>query len=167
MDSILAAQSFHWFYNNPKAIEEIFRVLKPKAVFGLIWYAPDRSVPWIRNIEAILDKKFNALKIINTYDDKVFTPLRDHPGFVNEGSDLTSFTQSQEFNFTNVLERYKGKSVIASAPEAEQESMMQKIEQELKVYLSKENSRKYVYQYVMKLHWFQKAYEVLKNRPIA
>ena len=156
-DACLAAQSFHWFYSNPKAIKEIHRVLKSEAVFGMIWYVPDRSVSWVGNIEEILDRKFNALKIINTYDDKVLTPLRDHVGFVNEGSDIISYTHTQEFDFTEVLERYKGKSVIASAPEAEQKSMMQEIEREIKANARREENEKYVFQYVMKIHWFQKA----------
>ena len=74
VDSILAAQSFHWFYKDQKPLDEIHRVLKPLGMLGLLWYVPDRSVSWIRNIEGMLDPKFEAIADINVYDEKVFTP---------------------------------------------------------------------------------------------
>lgn len=157
VDCILAATSFHWFYKDQKAIEEIHRVLKPKAMLGLIWYLPDRSVSWIKNIEEMLDPKYEALKFgINTYDEKALIPLRDHGGFVNEGADVTSYTYSQEFSLTDVIDRYKGKSVVAAAQEAEKESMLRYIEEEMKTNPETKNKEKYIFKFLKKLHWFQK-----------
>ena len=157
VDCILAAQSFHWFYNNPKAIEEIHRVLKPKAMLGLIWYVPDRSVSWIKNIEEILDRKFNASKVINTFSEEVLTPLQDHAGFVNEGSDLNTYTYEQHFDAADIINRYKSKSVIAAAQEAERQLMLQEIEQEIKTNPEIKNKEKFIFKFAMKIFWFQKA----------
>lgn len=43
-DACIAAQSFHWFATE-EALEEIYRVLKPTAVFGMIWNVEDYNKP--------------------------------------------------------------------------------------------------------------------------
>ncbi|CAB3987170.1 SAM-dependent methyltransferase [Paramuricea clavata] len=157
VDCILAATSFHWFCKDQKAIEEIHRVLKPKAMLGLIWYVPDRSVSWIKNIEEMLDPKYKVPKFgISNYGETVLIPLQDHGGFVNEGSDVTSYTYRLELNLTDVIEMYKGKSIIAAAQGAEKELMLQAIEQEMKTNPETKNEEKYIFKFVKKLHWFQK-----------
>ena len=156
VDSILAAQSFHWFYKDQKALDEIHRVLKPLGMLGLLWYVPDRSVSWIRNIEGMLDPKFEAIADINVYDEKVFTPLREHGGFGNEGSDLDNYPSSQEFSLTDVIDRYRGKSVVAMAQEAEKEFMLKAIEEEMKTNPDTKDKQKYIFKFVSRFHWFQK-----------
>ncbi|KAH6648551.1 methyltransferase [Truncatella angustata] len=43
-DACIAAQAFHWFAT-PDALHEIHRVLKPGAVFGMIWNVDDYNQP--------------------------------------------------------------------------------------------------------------------------
>ncbi|RYP06088.1 hypothetical protein DL764_003378 [Monosporascus ibericus] len=47
-DACIAAQSFHWFAT-PEALTEIERVLRPGAVFGMIWNIEDYNKPasWV------------------------------------------------------------------------------------------------------------------------
>ncbi|XP_028415879.1 uncharacterized methyltransferase C25B8.09-like isoform X1 [Dendronephthya gigantea] len=155
-DAILAAMSFHWFYSNQKAIEEIHRILKPKAVLGLIWYMPDRSVSWIRNIEKALDPRFKAANQVYSYEEKVVIPLRDHAGFTNEGFNLTDFTYAQEFNLQGLLERYKSVSVVSSAKMDEKELILGMIEKEMKINPDVKNKQEYTFKYKMMIHWFEK-----------
>ena len=158
VDSILAAQSFHWFYNDQRALDEIHRVLKPHGMLGLLWYVPDRSVSWIKNIEGMLDPMFEAFTGINTYDDKVIVPLREHGGFGNEGSNLDDYNypSSQEFSLTDVIDRYRGKSVVASAQGAEQERLLKAIEQEMKTNPDTKDKEKYFFKFISRIYWFQK-----------
>ena len=46
VDAVFVAQAFHWF-DAPRALEEIHRVLRPNGGLGLIWNERDESVAWV------------------------------------------------------------------------------------------------------------------------
>jgi SAM-dependent methyltransferase len=46
---VFAAQAFHWF-DAPRALDEIHRVLTPGGGLGLIWNERDTRVGWIRDL---------------------------------------------------------------------------------------------------------------------
>jgi SAM-dependent methyltransferase len=52
-DVIVAAQAFHWF-DQPVALREIARVLRPKGRLGLIWNIRDEAVGWVARLSAIV-----------------------------------------------------------------------------------------------------------------
>lgn len=54
VDAVVVAQAFHWF-DGPKALQEIHRVLKPKGKLGLIWNARDESMKWVSQMTRIID----------------------------------------------------------------------------------------------------------------
>lgn len=54
IDAVIVAQAFHWF-DGPKALEEIHRVLNPKGKLGLIWNARDESMKWVSEMTRIID----------------------------------------------------------------------------------------------------------------
>ena len=125
-------------------------------MLGLIWYMPDRSVSWIRNIEKGLDPRFKAMNQTYSYEERVVMPLRDHAGFTNEGFNLTDFTYAQEFDLPGILERYKTVSVVSSAEKDEKELILGMIEEEMKTNPDVKNKQKYTFKYNMMMHWFQK-----------
>ena len=47
--AVFAAQAFHWF-DSPRALREIHRVLVPGGGLGLIWNERDTEVSWIREL---------------------------------------------------------------------------------------------------------------------
>jgi len=46
VDAVFVAQAFHWF-DVPRALEEIHRVLTPGGGLGLIWNERDEAVAWV------------------------------------------------------------------------------------------------------------------------
>lgn len=52
-DVVVAAQSFHWF-DQPAALSEIFRVLRPQGTLALVWNAADVRVPWVKKLGRIV-----------------------------------------------------------------------------------------------------------------
>jgi SAM-dependent methyltransferase len=55
VDAVVVGQAFHWF-DGPRAVAEIHRVLRPTGAVGLIWQARDPSRPWIERLEEIIDR---------------------------------------------------------------------------------------------------------------
>ncbi|HET7851082.1 MAG TPA: class I SAM-dependent methyltransferase [Pseudolabrys sp.] len=55
-DAVVCAQAFHWFAN-AAALTEIHRVLKPGGRLGLIWNVRDASVGWVKQLNAIFDRR--------------------------------------------------------------------------------------------------------------
>jgi SAM-dependent methyltransferase len=55
VDAVVVGQAFHWF-DGPRAVAEIHRVLRPTGAVGLIWQARDPSRPWIVRLNEIIDR---------------------------------------------------------------------------------------------------------------
>ncbi len=55
VDAVVCAQSFHWFATRD-ALAEIYRVLKPGGVLGLVWNLRDASIDWVAKLDAIVNK---------------------------------------------------------------------------------------------------------------
>jgi len=55
VDVVVCAQAFHWFANH-EALAEIHRVLKPGGRLGLIWNLRDASVPWVAELDALVNQ---------------------------------------------------------------------------------------------------------------
>jgi SAM-dependent methyltransferase len=54
VDSVVCAQSFHWFANR-RALAEIRRVLRPGGFLGLVWNVRDERVPWVARLTDIIE----------------------------------------------------------------------------------------------------------------
>ncbi|HWT35186.1 MAG TPA: class I SAM-dependent methyltransferase [Paraburkholderia sp.] len=56
VDAVLCAQSFHWFASH-EALADIRRVLKPGGHLGLVWNVRDARVPWVAQLDAIVNAR--------------------------------------------------------------------------------------------------------------
>jgi len=54
IDAAVAAQAFHWF-DGPRALRELGRVLAPRGPLALVWNVRDESVPWIRELTELIE----------------------------------------------------------------------------------------------------------------
>lgn len=54
-DAVVAAQAFHWF-DGPRALTEIHRVVREGGRLGLIWNVRDEASDWSEKLTAIFDR---------------------------------------------------------------------------------------------------------------
>jgi SAM-dependent methyltransferase len=52
-DAVVAGQAYHWF-DPPRALPEIARVLRPDGTLGLVWNKRDTEVPWVRRLSELV-----------------------------------------------------------------------------------------------------------------
>lgn len=55
VDAVVVSQAFHWF-DAPRALHEIARVLRPAGGLALVWNVRDESVPWVARLTEIMDR---------------------------------------------------------------------------------------------------------------
>jgi SAM-dependent methyltransferase len=72
VDAVVVGQAFHWF-DPPRALTEIGRVLRPGGTLGALWNYEDHRVPWVSGFDALLRTQESRFPRP--------APLPDHPLF--------------------------------------------------------------------------------------
>jgi len=65
-DACIAAQAFHWFATK-ESLREVHRVLRPGAVFGMIWNVEDYNAPKEWELSTKWERRMNTLT--HSFDD--------------------------------------------------------------------------------------------------
>ena len=79
MDAVLVGQAFHWF-DPERALAEIYRVLRPWGVLGLLWNIRDDSIGWVAELSSSLALGADVLSQVDGSD---WEPVEQHPAFTN------------------------------------------------------------------------------------
>ncbi|MFY9587624.1 MAG: methyltransferase domain-containing protein [Actinomycetota bacterium] len=121
-DAVVAAQAFHWF-DGPRALAEMHRILVPGGGLGLVWNARDRSSAWVAEMSDIVDQYGNAIRRHETeewrdaFDGATgFSPL-----------EMTPFPNPQEVDEDQVLDRVASTSFIAILPDDERSGVLDRV----------------------------------------
>lgn len=122
VDAIVCAQAFHWFATR-EALAEMYRVLKPHGVLGLIWNAHDNTVPWVKALSDIASvyegdvPRFRSGNWRDVFPAPGFSPLRED-----------EFTNVQTGPVEEVVvDRMLSISFMATLPQAEREMVAAKL----------------------------------------
>jgi len=111
VDVVVCAQAFHWFAT-AEALSEIHRVLKPRGRLGLVWNMRDARVPWVAQMDRIVNEfEGDAPRYYTGAWRKAFP----HPGFgpIDERHYANGHTGSPE---DVILNRVRSTSFISALP---------------------------------------------------
>jgi SAM-dependent methyltransferase len=122
VDAVLVAQAFHWF-DPPRALAEIHRVLRPGGGLGLLWNIWDDSSGWLAQVSARVEAVTG------------FVPQFRHGAWrpAVEASPLLGPLHEQSFGYTHVtdhaafVERVASISFVGSLPDAERAAFLAEI----------------------------------------
>jgi SAM-dependent methyltransferase len=122
MDAVVVAQAFHWF-DPPRALPEIVRVLRTHGWLALIWNERDESDPVMAELVRI-----SKWDLCQPY------PVGMDFGTVIDSSGLFGPVQRSKFNFVQWLdleafvEQVASRSYVQVLPEQEQRALLAKVE---------------------------------------
>lgn len=122
LDATVVAQAWHWF-DHDRAGAEMARVIRPGGNLGLVWNARDRTVGWVDEIWAIMDRVEKR------------APWRDHEHWRESARALPDFApmQTAEFRHTQaltpeqVVQRVASVSHVAVLPDADRASVLEEV----------------------------------------
>jgi SAM-dependent methyltransferase len=117
-DAVLVAQAFHWF-DPEQACDEIARVLRPGGILGLLWNLRDASVPWVADLDRILDWPAD---VVARAGDLSFDEIARHPLFAADGR--RTFPNPVPFTPSRLVDWAASTSRVATRPEAEREAVL-------------------------------------------
>jgi SAM-dependent methyltransferase len=124
LDAVTVGQAFHWF-DGPRAVAELHRVLRPGGRLGLIWNVRDESRPSVAEIGAILDRhagdapRYRDGRWRAAFDvGDAFTPLTEQ-----------TFHHLHLLDRAAVLDRFASISFIAALPDADRDRVLAEIDQ--------------------------------------
>ena len=85
VDVVVAAQCYHWF-DHPRALDEVNRVLRPGGLFAVVWHERDERIPWVRKLGRIIGTQdqqrdpadtIDASSLFHEVEAEVFKNLGD------------------------------------------------------------------------------------------
>jgi SAM-dependent methyltransferase len=106
-DAVVVAQAFHWF-DAPRALAEIARVLRPGGWVGMIWNHRDATVPWVARLGEVI----GAVEMLPADWTDCFT------GSAFEPVESAHFRHVQEFDADGLCRLATSRSYVASMDEA-------------------------------------------------
>jgi SAM-dependent methyltransferase len=117
-DAVLVAQAFHWFDPEP-ACDEIARVLRPGGMLGLVWNLRDGSVPWVADLDRILDWPAD---VVARAGDLSFEEIERHPRFESRGR--REFPNPVAFTPSRLADWAASTSRVATRPDDDREAVL-------------------------------------------
>jgi SAM-dependent methyltransferase len=117
VDVVFVAQAFHWF-DAPRALVEIHRVLVANGCLGLIWNERDESVHWVEQLSRAMQWDLQQPYEVGTDFTETIArgPFRD--------IERVTFTHSQTLSREGLLQRVLSTSYISAMSDAQRAPLM-------------------------------------------
>ena len=152
LDAVTIAQAFHWF-DEDRAIAALARAVRVGGRVGLVWNARDRSVPWVNDVWAIMDRveKRAPWRDHENWRDSA---LRDRPGF--GPLNAAEFRHEQTVTPAAMVQRVASVSHVAVLPHAEREAVLEEVRNVLRSDAATRGRDQLQVPYRVDCYWFER-----------
>lgn len=151
-DGVVCAQAFHWF-DGPRALEQVHRVLKPRGRFGLLWNIRDESVDWVAELTEIIDPYERSAPREKTGQWRQAFSATDRFGRLNQ----LAFPHEQRLDADGLVERFASVSFLAVLPDRERGEVLGRIRELALTHPDLAGLEEFSLPYVTELYWCGKA----------
>ncbi|HXQ94890.1 MAG TPA: class I SAM-dependent methyltransferase [Thermoplasmata archaeon] len=152
VDVVVAAQAFHWF-RQPRALDEIARVLRPSGGLGLIWNRRDAEVPWVAAFGEILDR-YDSGTVPRIQKGAWREAFANHPHFAPPES--REFRWRQDGNVATFVDRALSVSFIAVRPATERARVGEEVRRLLAEHPDTRGRERFEMAYRTDVHWVRR-----------
>jgi ubiquinone/menaquinone biosynthesis C-methylase UbiE len=153
LDALTVAQAFHWF-DAPRALEELHRVLRPGGRIALIWNARDRTVDWVDQLWSVMDRVEKRAPW-RRHDEWRESAFVDTPWF--EPLHEATFQHEQVLTVDGVIDRFRSVSHVASMPPDEQNAVLGEVRGMLASHPDTRGRDQVAIPYRVDCYWAQRA----------
>ena len=126
VDGVVCGEAFHWF-DGPRALEELARVLRPSGGVGLVWnlHRWDPEAEWVRAIEALLaphsdgraETRYSSGRWRAAFDsDSRWAPLEEQ-----------AFAHVQRLEPAGLVDHVASVAYVAALPEDERAALLTEV----------------------------------------
>ena len=116
-DIVVSAQAFHWF-DQPVALAEIARILRPDGTLGLVWNLRDDAEGWMARLSELIGSEVDADLGGAIADSGLFSPVES-----------ATFAMTQPIDKGALLASVLSRSSVAILAPAEQDRILAAVAQ--------------------------------------
>jgi SAM-dependent methyltransferase len=135
LDAVTVAQAFHWF-DAPRSLAEMHRVLRPDGVLFLIWNVRDESVDWVGQFSRLLVERSGGRPYVSYHPGRASSAgeamAGDHITLVDASGlfgpvSRESFPNPQEVTRDDVVARAASTSFVSALPDDRREALLEEV----------------------------------------
>lgn len=151
VDVVTVAQSFHWF-DPRQALAEIQRVLRPQGWLALIWNTRDVRVPWLAEVNALMDRLAGDAPRFRGSDRSWRAPIDEHPAF-DELHEASFENPIGGVDLATMRARVASTSYVSALPDADREDVLGEVERIVREGPMRDEGETFTDRYRTELFW--------------